>query len=156
MKNLMKKCTISMTTFAFLMGLLLSCATSSRLEDYQPASVREKEVLEVFNKMVEARENQDFEAYMAFFHDNAKIFKRLHPGSNNGSFLPKQQYADSPGEEFGIRPMLSDVQITFGEDIAILKCWNRNREVRSHWTLDMEKEKGQWRVIKYDYTPYRK
>lgn len=52
--------------------------------------------------------------------------------------------------------MLTDIQITFGEDIAILKCWNLYREVRSLWTLDMEKEKGEWRVIKYDYTPYRK
>jgi ketosteroid isomerase-like protein len=136
-------------------GLLVSCATT-RLEDYQPNSEREKEVLEVFNKMVTARENEDFEAYMAFFHDDAKIFKRLHPGSNNGSFLPKQQYAASPGEEFGIQPMLSNIQITFGEDIAILKCWNQYREVRSHWTLDMEKENGEWRVIKYDYTPYRR
>jgi hypothetical protein len=152
----MTKCIISLTTFASLIGLIFSCATINRLEDYQPSSSREKEVLNVFNKMVEARENQDFEEYMTFFRDNAKIFKRLHPGSNNGSFLPKQKYAESPGEEFGIRPMLSDIQITFGEDIAILKCWNRNREVRSHWTLDMEKEKGEWRVIKYDYTPYRK
>jgi ketosteroid isomerase-like protein len=136
-------------------GFLDSCATS-RLEDYQPSSNREKEVLEIFNKMVKARENEDFEAYMAFFNDDAKIFKRLHPGSNNGSFLPKQQYAASPGEEFGIQPMLSNIQITFGEDIAILKCWNQYREVRSHWTLDMEKENGEWRVIKYDYTPYRR
>jgi hypothetical protein len=156
MKNLMKKYFISLTTLASLMGILLSCATTSRLENYQPTSVREKEVLEIFNKMVEARENQDFEEYMTFFRDNAKIFKRLHPGSNNGSFLPKQKYAESPGEEFGIRPMLSDIQITFGADIAILKCWNRNREVTSHWTLDMVTEKGEWRVIKYDYTPYRK
>jgi hypothetical protein len=132
MKNLMTKCFISLTIFASLIGLIFSCATPTRLEDYQPTSTREKEVLEVFNKMVEARENQDFEEYMTFFHDNAKIFKRVHPGSNNGSFLPKQQYAESPGEEFGIRPMLSDIQVTFGEDIAILKCWNRNREVRSH------------------------
>jgi len=156
MKNLMKKCNISMTTFAFLMGLLLSCATTSRLDDYQPTSAREKEVLDVLNKMVEARENRDFEAYMDFFNDDAKIFKRVHPGSNNGSFLSKQQYAESPGEEFGIRPMLSDIQITFGENIAILKCWNKYREVRSHWKLDLEKEKGEWRVIKYDYSPYRK
>ena len=146
---------ISIITFGVVAGLLLSCATT-RLEDYQPGSAQEKEVLEVFNKVVKSRENDDFEAYMAFFHDNAKIFKRLHPGSNSGSFLSKQQYAQSPGEEFGIQPMLSDIQITFGEDIAILKCWNQYREVRSHWTLDMEKEKGEWRVIKYDYTPYRK
>jgi len=152
----MKKSIISIIYLFSIAGLLLSCASASRLEDYPPASSPEKEVLEVFNRMVEARENQDFEAYMAFFHDNAKIFKRVHPGSNNVSFLPKQQYAQSPGEEFGIRPMVSGVEITFGEDIAILRCWNRNREVRSHWTLDLEKEKGEWRVIKYDYTPYRR
>jgi hypothetical protein len=151
----MKKSIISIITIGVVAGLLLSCATT-RLEDYQTSSTQEKEVLEVFNKMVKARENEDFETYMTFFYDNAKIFKRLHPGSNNGSFLPKQRYAQSPGEEFGIQPMLTDIQITFGEDIAILKCWNQYREVRSLWTLDMEKEKGEWRVIKYDYTPYRK
>ena len=156
MKNLMKKCFVSIVTLSSLMVLLFSCATTSRLEDYQPTSAREKEVFEVLNQMVEARENRDFEAYMALFNDDAKIFKRVHPGSNNGSFLSKQQYAESPGEEFGIQPKLSDIQITFGEDIAILKCWNKYREVRSHWKLDLEKEKGEWRVIKYDYTPYRK
>ena len=156
MKNLMKKCFVSIVTLSSLMVLLFSCATPSRLEDYQPTSAREKEVFEVLSKIVEARENRDFEAYMAFFNDDAKIFKRAHPGSNNGSFLSKQQYAESPGEEFGIRPMLSDIQITFGENIAILKCWNKYREVRSHWKLDLEKEKGEWRVIKYDYSPYRK
>jgi hypothetical protein len=151
----MKKGIISIITFVVVAGLLHSCATT-KLEDYQPSSTQEKEILEVFNEMVKARANQDFEAYMTFFHDNAKIFKRLHPGSNNGSFLSKQQYAQSPGEEFGIQPMLTDIQITFGEDIAILKCWNQYRDVRSHWTLDMEKDHGAWRVIKYDYTPYRK
>ena len=156
MKILTKKCFVSITTLSFLMMLLFSCVSTNRLENYQPTSDREKEVFGVLNKMVEARENRDFEAYMALFNDNAKIFKRVHPGSNNGSFLSKQQYAESPGEEFGIRPMLSDIQITFGEDIAILKCWNKYREVRSHWKLDLEKEKGEWRVIKYDYTPYRK
>jgi hypothetical protein len=150
----MKKVIISITTLASLMGLLLSCATT-RLEDYQSTSAREKEVLEVFNKMVKARENEDFEAYMAFFHDNAKIYKRLHPGSNSGSFLPKQQYAESPGEEFGIRLRITNVRITIGEDLAILKCWNTYRSVISIWTIDLEKEKGEWRVIKYDYTPYR-
>lgn len=152
----MIKSIISIAYLFSIVGLSISCAPTARLEDYRPNSMEEKEVLEVFNKMVEARENEDFEAYMTFFHDNAKIFKRMHPGSNNGSFLSKKQYAESPGEEFGIRPMLTDVQITFGEDIAILKCWNRYREVRSHWALDMEKEKGEWRVIKYDYTPYRR
>jgi ketosteroid isomerase-like protein len=156
MKNLIKQSIVSIFTLAVVVGLPLSCATAPRLEDHQPFSAREKEVLEVFNKMVEARENQDFEAYMAVFHDDAKIFKRVHPGSNNGAFLPKQQYSESPGEEFGIQPKLSDIQISFGEDIAILRCWNRYREVRSRWKLDMEKEKGEWRVIKYDYTPYRK
>ena len=152
----MKRNIISITTLAPLLGFLLSCATTTSLEDFQPSSSREKEVLEVFNKMVEAREERDFEEYMGFFHDSAKIFKRLHPGSNNGTFLSKHQYAESPGEEFSIQPILSGIEITFGEDIAILRCWNRNREVRSHWTLDMEKENGVWRVIKYDYTPYRR
>ena len=151
----MKKCIRSPATLAILVGLLLSCATS-RIEDYRPKSTQEKEVLEVFAEMIDARRNQDFEAYMTFFNDNAKIFKRLHPGSNSGSFLPKHKYAASPGEEFSIPPMPTDIQITIGEDIAILKCWNLQREVRSHWTLDMEKENGQWRVIKYDYTPYRR
>jgi hypothetical protein len=151
----MKRSIISIICLLSIAGFLVSCATS-RLEDYQPSSNREKEVLEIFNKMVKARENEDFEAYMAFFNDNAKIFKRLHPGSNSGSFLPKQQYAASPGEEFSIRPMLSGIQMTFGEGIVILKCWNQNREVRSHWTVEMEKEKDEWRVIKYDYTPYRR
>jgi ketosteroid isomerase-like protein len=138
------------------MLLLFSCATSNRMVDYLPSSAREKEVFEVLNQMVEARKNRDFEAYMNFFNDDAKIFKRVHPGSNNGSFLSKQKYEQSPGEEFGIQPMLSDIQITFGEDIAVLRCWNKYREVRSHWKLDFEKENGEWLVIKYDYTPYRR
>ena len=152
----MKKYFNSIATLSTFMVLLLSCTTPNRLENYQPTSAREKEVFKVLNQLVEARENRDFEAYMAFFNDDAKIFKRVHPGSNNGSFLSKQQYAESPGEEFGIRPMLSDIKITFGEDIAILRCWNKYREVKSHWKLDFEKENGEWRVIKYDYTPYRR
>ena len=152
----MNKAIISIITFVVVPIILLSCATAPMSEDHQPKSAREKEVLEVFSKMVEARENRDFETYMSFFHEDAKIFKRVHPGSNNGSFLPKAKYAESPGEEFSIQPMISDIQIHFGEDIAILRCWNKNREVRSRWTLDMEKENGQWRVIKFDYTPYRK
>ena len=152
----MNKAIISIITFIVVLGLLLSCATAPISEDHQPKSAQEKEILEIFSKMIEARNNQDFETYMSFFHEDAKIFKRVHPGSNNGSFLPKQTYVESPGEEFGIRPMISDIQVRFGEDIAILRCWNKYREVRSHWTLDMEKEDGQWRVIKYDYTPYRK
>lgn len=91
----MKKGIMSISIFGIVVGLLLSCA-KTRLEDYQPGSTQEKEVLEVFNKMVKARENEDFEAYMTFFYDDAKIFKRLHPGSNNGSFLSKQQYTQSP------------------------------------------------------------
>jgi hypothetical protein len=156
MKHLMKNYFISIITIASLMVLLLCCATKSKLEDYQPTSAREKKVLDVFNRMVEVRENRDFETYMSFFHEDAKIFKRVPPGSNNGSFLSKKAYAESPGEEFGIRPMLSDIKITFGQDIVILRCWNKYREVRSRWTLDMERENGQWQVIKYDYTPYRK
>ena len=61
-------------------------------------------VLKEFKDSLEvARKNEDFETYMSYFRDDAKIFKRLHPGSNSGSFLPKQQYAKSPGEEFGIQ-----------------------------------------------------
>ena len=126
------------------------------MEDFQPTTAREKEVFEVLSKMVEARENRDFEAYMDFFQESARIFKRTHPGSDKGSFLSKQQFAKSPGEEFGIRPKLSDIQIAFGEDIAVLRCWNKYRKVRSRWKLDFEKENGEWRVIKYDYTPYRR
>ena len=80
----MKKSIISIAILVSLVGLLFSCATT-RLEDYRPTSTQEKEVLEVFTEMIEARKNQDFDEYMAFFHDNAKIFKRLHPGSNSGS-----------------------------------------------------------------------
>ena len=46
--------------------------------------------------------------------------------------------------------------IKIGEDLAILDFWNKHKEVMSHLKLEMEKEKGQWRVIKYDYTPYRR
>jgi ketosteroid isomerase-like protein len=152
----MNKAIISIITFVVVHGSLLSCKTTTIPDDLQPNSTQEREVLEVFNKMVEARENQDFEAYMSFFDDDAKIFKRLHPGSDNGSFLNKKEYSESPGEEFSIRPMVSDIDVHIGEDIAILRCWNRNREVRSQWILDMEKKEGEWRVIKYDYTPYQR
>ena len=150
----MNRSIISITILISLFLLLFSCA-STRLEDYRAKSAQEKEVLEVFNEMIEARKDQDFDEYMAFFHDDAKIFKRLHPGSNSGSFLPKKQYAESPGEEFGIQLTPTHLRIKVGEDLAILDCWNQFREVKSHLKLDMEKEKGQWRVIKYDYTPYR-
>lgn len=152
----MKKSILLITALLFVVELLFSCATANKLEDYKPNSPKEQEVFQVLQKMVEARQNQDFEAYMALFHSDAKIFKRQHPGSNNGSFISKQQYVKSPGEDFGILPMLTDLKITFGEDIAILRCWDQYRGLRSLWTLDMEKEKGEWRVIKYEYTPYRK
>jgi hypothetical protein len=155
MENLMKKSIIFIPILVSLVGLLLSCATT-RLEDFKPKSTQEKEVLEVFTEMIEARKNQDFDEYMEFFNDNAKIFKRLHPGSNSGSFIPKQQYAESPGEEFGIQLNPTYVRIKTGEDLAILDCWNQYRAVKSHLKLDMEKEEGEWRVIKYDYTPYRR
>ena len=152
----MKKRLLILSALVFVAGLQLSCAKTTRLEDFSPRSPQEQEVFEVLKEMVEARQNMDFEAYMAFFHNDAKILKRRHPGSINGSFIPKQEYANSPGEDFGIRPMLTDLQITFGEDIAILKCWNQHRDVKSLWSIDMEKEKGEWLVIKYEYTPYRK
>jgi len=151
----MGKSIIFITILVSLVGLLCSCA-ATRLEDYRPKSTQEKEVFEVFYEMIEVRKNQEFDEYMDFFHDNAKIFKRLHPGSNSGSFLPKQQYAESPGEEFGIQLMPNHVRIKTADDIAFLDCWNQYRDVKSHLKLDMEKEKGEWRVIKYDYTPYRK
>lgn len=151
----MKKIILFINALIFAACLLLSCATT-RLEDYRPKNEQEQEVLEVLKKMVEARQNEDFEAYMAFFHDDAKIFKRQHPGSINGSFISKQEYANSPGEDFGIRPMLKDLKISIGVDFAILECWDEYKGLKSHWILDMEKEKGEWRVIKYEYTPYRR
>ena len=113
----MNKAIISIITYVFVAGLLCSCATTNRTEDYQPNSTQEKEVLEVFYKIVEARKNQDFEAYMAFFRDDAKIFKRVHPGSNNGSFLPKPHYAESPGEEFSI--VLKELKISINHPLLI-------------------------------------
>jgi hypothetical protein len=151
----MKKGIFFITISLIIAGLLFSCATPG-LEDYRPGSAQEEEVLAVFNEMIEARKNQDFDEYMDFFHDSAKIFKRVHPGSNSGSFIPKEQYEESPGEEFGIQLNPFYVQIKTGEDLAILDCWNQHRKVRSHLKLEMEKEKGEWRVIKYDYTPYRR
>ena len=154
-KYRVKKIIWFINTLIFAACLLLSCATT-RLEDYRPKNEQEQEVLEVLKKMIEARQNEDFEAYMAFFHDDAKIFKRQHPGSINGAFISKQEYANSPGEDFGIRPMLKDLQISIGEDLAILKCWDEFKGLKSLWIIDMEKEKGEWRVIKYEYTPYRR
>ena len=155
MENFIKQSILSVAIFISLGGLLLSCA-ATRLEDYKPTSTQEKEVLEVFKEMIEARKNQDFDEYMDFFNDNAKIFKRLHPGSNNGSFIPKQQYTESPGEEFGIQLNPTYVRIKTGGDFAILDCWNQYRAVKSHLKFDMEKEDDEWRVIEYDYTPYRR
>ena len=155
MENPMQRVILSIAILVSLFGLLFSCATPA-LEDYRPKSAQEKEVLAVFTEMIEARKNQDFYEYMDFFRDDAKIFKRLHPGSNSGSFIPKEVYEESPGEEFGIQLNPAYFQIKMGEDLAILEFWNRHREVMSHLKLEMEKEKGQWLVIKYDYTPYRR
>ena len=145
---------LSIAVLVPILGLLFSCAKPA-LEDFSPKSAQEKEVLAVFAEMIEARKDQDFYEYMDFFRDDAKIFKRLHPGSNSGSFIPKKEYEESPGEEFGIQLKPTYVQIKTGEDLAILDFWNKHREVWSHMKLEMEKIKGQWRVIKYDYTPYR-
>ena len=155
MENPMQRVILSIAILASLLGLLFSCATPA-LEDYRPKSAQEKEVLAVFTEMIAARKNQDFYEYMDFFRDDAKIFKRLHPGSNSGSFLPKKEYEESPGEEFGIQLNPAYFQIKMGEDLAILDFWNKHREVMSHLKLEMERENGQWLVIKYDYTPYRR
>ena len=155
MENPMQRVILSIAILASLLGLLFSCATPA-LEDYRPKSAQEKDVLAVFTEMIEARKNQDFYEYMDFFRDDAKIFKRLHPGSNSGSFIPKEEYEESPGEEFGIQLNPTHFQIKMGEDLAILDFWNKQREVWSHLKFEMEKENGQWLVIKYDYTPYRR
>jgi len=155
MENPIKRGILSIAILVSLFGLLFSCATPA-LEDYRPKSAQEKEVLAVFTEMIEARKNQDFYEYMDFFRDDAKIFKRLHPGSNSGSFKPKKEYEESPGEEFGIQLNPTHFQIKMGEDLAILDFWNKQREVWSHLKFEMEKENGQWLVIKYDYTPYRR
>jgi len=102
MENPIKRGILSIAVLVSLFGLLFSCATPA-LEDYRPKSAQEKDVLAVFTEMIEARKNQDFYEYMDFFRDDAKIFKRLHPGSNSGSFKPKKEYEESPGEEFGIQ-----------------------------------------------------
>jgi hypothetical protein len=154
----MKRGEIFITSILFIFLLLFGCAAQTNLKDYKPKSAQEEEVLNVLTKMTEAWEKKDVEAYLAFFHDNARIRTRQAAVHERGSFISKQQYASLSNEWKGYSGdalVLTDPQMTILEDKATLKITDVSEGMFSRWTYEMVKEKGEWYVVLFDYTPYR-
>jgi ketosteroid isomerase-like protein len=153
----MKRGGIFIISILFIFLFLFGCAAQTKLKDYKPKSAQEEEVLNVLTKMTEAWKKKDVEAYLAFFHDNAKIRTRQRPIHEDGSFISKQQYPSLSFEwnQFsGDELVMTNPKMTILEDKATLKVTDVADGMNSRWTYEMEKEKSEWYVIRFDYTPY--
>jgi hypothetical protein len=143
----------------FIFFVLIGCATTPKLKDYQPKSSEEKEVLDFMVECFEAHKEGNRTKFIACFNDNAKI--NFDPPGTDELIVSKRQ-AEAEYSKIIYKNLANSsypkVSIMQDRAIFIGTTYRKGRSapvsVMVVHTFDLVKENEKWSIIKWDFRQY--
>ena len=153
-----KRTTKALVLFTSL--ILIGCATGTKLKDYQPNSLEEKEVRDFMVECFEAHKVGNSAKFIACFNDNAEI---LFDPPGLGDRIISKQEAEIEYSNIIYKNLASNL---FSPKISIMKsgvtftCTTLRigrsypARITVEHRFDLVKENEKWGIIKWDWKQY--
>jgi hypothetical protein len=135
---------------AFLIGFIISAlllfnSCDTPLNDYQPKSEDEKQIIVLLNTYLDARNNGDLNRLQSAFHDNGIYI------SSDGIKVPKAEIVKTESEWWvgGGRIELLNPEIEINsKDATVLVTEKHGTHYKTAGLYTLVKENGHWLIMK--------
>ena len=135
---------------ALLIGLIISAlllfiSCEIPLNDYQPKSEDEKQIIVLFNTYADARNKGDLNRLQSTFHDNGVYI------SNDGIKVPKAEILKTESEWWvraGVVELLNPEIKINGNDATVLATEKHGTHFKTAGLYTLVKENGHWLIMK--------